>query len=413
MGVRNFFVLGAVMASLISTSAFAELNSQDQHALEMAKKLQAEIKQPGDVGIINPVDTPEVQMELNAIKNLMTKNASSSADYLELSKDFGFELTKKQAGQLASPKEQQTCKTYKNRDGYYIFVSRSMPENILKTIMEQAAIKGIPLLVRGVMKGEEVNAAVMHWKKLAEDINKKGLPTPTVLIEPNIYKEFGVDEVPAIARVEKGKFAMAYGVATKGYIDELIEQSGFKDYGIQGDTYKIHEADFVEDLKERASKVDWNKKSKQAVNRYWQNQQGFEFPVAFEDKTYWVDLTVTVNDDVVAKNNIYIAKKGERFNPLANIRMTKKYLIFNPSDQRQLEKVEEILSKGDSKPYQLIVTKLSKENGWKQLGFLMRKFNSKIFVMSDLIKNRFNIRKVPSVVEQDGEYLRVKQVAVQ
>lgn len=83
----------------------------------------------------------------------------------------------------------------------YYFVSRSMPNSLLKAYAADAFQTGASLVVKGVRKGDSLKE---YFEEAMENFNSsKGQALAQMEINPNMFDMFGVDVVPAIVWTSK------------------------------------------------------------------------------------------------------------------------------------------------------------------------------------------------------------------
>lgn len=80
-----------------------------------------------------------------------------------------------------------------------IFVSFSMPEDALRSLLLEAAVTGSPVLLRGLSENSMQRTAA-RLGELVDIENhgetNTGKATPSVAIDPTLFERFGVDKVP-------------------------------------------------------------------------------------------------------------------------------------------------------------------------------------------------------------------------
>lgn len=84
-----------------------------------------------------------------------------------------------------------------------VFVSLSMPESSLRTLMAEAGRIGAPLILRGLVDGsmkrtvERLGALVHKSAGVSHDRTSIAGRQPSFAIDPTLFGRFGVDKVPA------------------------------------------------------------------------------------------------------------------------------------------------------------------------------------------------------------------------
>lgn len=197
---------------------------------------------------------------------------------------------------------------------YTIYISESMgEENIRNLLRTYAGDNSVRFVLRGI-KGGTINESLKWLLDLARNIE----PTPTIEIDPEAFKEHGIDRVPAMTvaeyRIKKVSEADAlmstlrgdmldavsgklpetsermqnlvdglktlkekpasslalkvFGVTNKSWADRKIEEGSDVNQGARGTTYAIAERDLEEIAKERILQIDWDAKKEAAIKRY-------------------------------------------------------------------------------------------------------------------------------------------------
>jgi conjugal transfer pilus assembly protein TraW len=390
--------------------AFSASADSEQEARELLKSTNSQI-----LDALKEIDANKISSDFNKFKassGLSNKNfqAISSEEIQSAFKVVTKDDLKSLDAEKMSEALQSSCAEKKPEQGSYLFLSRSIPKADVKQILEDAAVSGVTVVIRGMIKGGSIGTEMKYWGALMSDFKEKELDLVGIIIDPTKYTDFAIDEVPAIVNVNKdGEIAKATGVSSESYLKTLVEKDGYKDFGKQGATYHIEELDFIEALKSRAKKIDWEEKSKKAIDNFWKKKSFVTLPQAVRDRVYYVDISTTVKKDIIAKEGVVIAKKGQVFNPLLSIKLHKKYLVFNANSRKEVERVDEMIKQNAETTYILIATELEKKDGWNHLGSLQRRYNKRVYVLDDLMKKRFNLQHTLSVVEQHGAYLKVTE----
>ena len=109
-------------------------------------------------------------------------------------------------------KKQSTCSQNK-KDGFYIFVSLSMPKNLLEQYDQIAKEIGAKLVLRG-FKNNSFKDTIEVTQKLA------------MQIDPVAFKNFGITSVPSFVLSDNNKFDKLVGNASIKYALEQFENQG-------------------------------------------------------------------------------------------------------------------------------------------------------------------------------------------
>ena len=100
-----------------------------------------------------------------------------------------------------------------------IFVSFSMPELALKQFIQDGAKYHVPVVMRGLYKNS-FKETVDKMFNLVKDDNKGG-----IAIDPIWFKDFAIENVPAVVVEENGKYDVVYGnIPVKRSLTIISEQ---------------------------------------------------------------------------------------------------------------------------------------------------------------------------------------------
>lgn len=101
-------------------------------------------------------------------------------------------------------------KTLRAKEGFYIFVSFSLPKTLLETLDKAAQKLGAKLVIRG-LKDNSFKETLKHIK----GIKKEGI---TVDIDPESFRQFGITQVPAFIVAQGTKYDKLVGNLSISYV---------------------------------------------------------------------------------------------------------------------------------------------------------------------------------------------------
>jgi hypothetical protein len=291
-----------------------------------------------------------------------------------------------------------------------VFISNSMPRGQVRSLLEslKSTNHNVEVAYRGLFKGNR--NITQFTKQLSYQLNDMGIESSNASIglNPTIFREVGVSVVPTLAYIHSDKsISRLTGVVNIDRFVEDLSDTGV-DLGNDGATYDIEEKDFFVELQERMAMVDWKKKVQSAKDNYWKKQSPYDLSISMNDESYDVDMTVEVNENIYAEYNgerHVIATKGQRFNPLYQPSMAgfnRRMLIFNPNDSRQIkwaiDQVNEALLNNE-RPM-VMLTSLLEGNRSETFSDLEGRLNVKIYLVQDVIIQRFNVQKIPTIIRR-------------
>ena len=177
--------------------------------------------------------------------------------------------------------------------------------------------------------------------------------------------------------------------------------------GTFGATYPIVEPDALEEIKEKADSVDWEKVFNDRLREKFLNFRPADIatlPKAEQDREFTVDPTYTLDYDVpTAKGVVYPA--GFSYNPLDYVSLPNVLVVLNAADTEQ---VEWLLNSEYAKDLRTIV--LITGGSIQEMATQLKK---PVYYLTDQLAKRLGLRAVPSVVEQDGRFFKVREIDVE
>lgn len=302
----------------------------------------------------------------------------------------------------------------------YIFVSYSLSEDVLKDIVERHKGRNdVTLVMRGVPQGMNIPEGIRKMQTIANSVE----PIASVIIDPALFREYGIKQVPAVVRVGRAPSALTLspdmkqgrkfapliakvaGLHNDKWLMEKIEAGKKGDLGVQGFLSEIEEPDLIDEMKKRVALIDWEQKKEEAVKRFWKGQTFDVLPTAELHRVREIDPTILVEKDLKDLAGNYIRKAGDRVNPLQIRPFTQTLLIFNPVSEEEMIRVETFLSErsqqGLAAPV-MIATQIDKAKDWDGYKELTDRLDAHVFLLTPEVKQRWCIEKTPSVVTADN-----------
>lgn len=123
-----------------------------------------------------------------------------------------------------------------------------------------------------------------------------------------------------------------------------------------------------------------------------------------EPHIFYVDPSITINQDIYSEKGDFIAKKGTVINPFDRITFKKVLVFFNADDQKQVEWVKNNYAK-----YQHVKFILT-GGSVKEASQL---FGNVYFDLQAGLSQKLALQHVPSVVEQQDRQWRITEVGIQ
>jgi len=176
-----------------------------------------------------------------------------------------------------------------------------------------------------------------------------------------------------------------------------------KNLGTIGMTYPIVEPDLVEEVK---ASIDYEKLAK-VMEENRQNYKAkdiYALPAAGRDRTFFVDMTYTLDHDILGENGEIMYQRGLTWNPLDYVSLPGGLVVINSEDARQVEWfVKSPYNK--NRQQKLLIT----------AGFaapLIKQLNRPVFYLTKTIADRLQLAAVPCVITQNGKKMMVQEIKI-
>jgi conjugal transfer pilus assembly protein TraW len=169
-----------------------------------------------------------------------------------------------------------------------------------------------------------------------------------------------------------------------------------------GRIYPIAEPSMLDEMIARANEIDWDTMKADAIDKLLAAQKArIDIPRTVTSYSYYVDPTVTIEEDIYVHDNQLLVAAGTRINPLEHMPLTKRYLIFDVSDDTQIPLLRYLV---DQYPFSKIIsTRLPSS----ELRAPLHEEFGMIYQVDPMLHERFGLERVPSMVYQDGIMLAV------
>ena len=182
-------------------------------------------------------------------------------------------------------------------------------------------------------------------------------------------------------------------------------QSSGKDLGVHGKLYEIKEEDMLSYVKRKAGEIDlqalrgsMEKKIEESYAKH--SLVSLDVPSATEERVRYMDPSVMVRNPLYDHTGKMIFPAGT-VNPLDHVSLSRNILILREDQiKRALEKI-----RGSGENPILLLTDGDIRRASSLVG-------QPAYKASPLILRRLQIEKVPSLVMQEGQQLRIKEIVL-
>lgn len=183
-----------------------------------------------------------------------------------------------------------------------------------------------------------------------------------------------------------------------------------RDLGVVGPVYPIAEQDMLQTIEQRLEALAESGElarieddAKARFQTYVERPEGVRLPRATQNRTYYVDPSLTVPYDIKDHEGRIIHPAGTTVNPLDYMTLSKQLLFFDGDDPVQVEWARAMV---ESDPVHIkpILT-----NG--PVLALMKDWQVRLyFDQRGQLVERFQIQRVPALVASDGSRLKVMEL---
>jgi len=181
-----------------------------------------------------------------------------------------------------------------------------------------------------------------------------------------------------------------------------------KSLGAFGTVYGIAERDALQEIEEKAKRVDWgkyfDKKKWEKKIRGYRPQNIRSLPAATKDRVRRVDPTYTLPFDIPDGKGGILYPAGYTFNPLDYIFLSRVLVVI---DGGRREQVTWLKSLGYFRDMKTMVL-LTGGNYYD----LSKELRVPVYYLDDILAERLGIERVPSVAVQKGNRMEVSEYAV-
>lgn len=179
-----------------------------------------------------------------------------------------------------------------------------------------------------------------------------------------------------------------------------------------GESYNFAERDILELINEHIAKnkESLDKKGEILRQKGIENAKNFKpkglepLEPAMQDRTFYPNLEYTLENDIIGADGKIIYKKGLKFNPADYIKISYAMVVIDGTNEAEIEWFEKS-GFANSIAYRLLLSNGSYYELNKRLG-------QNVFYLMPKIREKFKIQKTPSIIQQVGNQIEVKELCL-
>ncbi len=289
-----------------------------------------------------------------------------------------------------------------------VLVSTSLGEAQLREIFALAAGRpDVRVVFRGVPKDEPLKAFVRRVHALLAGID----PVATVLIDPTPFRDADAEVVPLlIATGPAGEVARVAGLADPDWLRTQVLDGARGDLGVRAPVRAVSEPDMIEEIHRRLAALDLKELRDRALGRFWQRAALETLPVATERRERTIDPTLVAAAAVHAPDGTVLIPAGATTNPLDHLPFTRRLVVFDASDPRQVTLARTLGRAGDGQRVVYLATRSERASAWDGWTAVEDALDAPVYLLTPDVRTRFAIERVPSLVEAQGRVFVVTEL---
>jgi conjugal transfer pilus assembly protein TraW len=354
----------------------------------------------GNAGTANATTLPEALERAGAASAAMTPPGKSGAPAIAPSSVAPPSVA---PSSVAPPAVARPAVAAASDRALILFVSWSMGEGALVEALRAAAADGhTRVVLRGVLPGERIGDAVRRVAPLVRD----RAPGASIDFDPPAFRRAGVFSVPTI--VDPASASQWRGsVALDGFRRRLAESG--KTFSDQvGPETVIAEPDLEEVMKAQAAGLDFTGMRDRAYQAFWRNVALVSLPTLETGRERLVDPTVVLSVPLRDADGRELVAAGRRINTLESYPWSHRLIVFDAGDPAQMEWA--VRRAGEKEATIFLTSSVDRAAGWDGWQRLVRSLGRPLYVLDQRLADRLQLLAVPSVIEQDGSALRLREI---
>jgi conjugal transfer pilus assembly protein TraW len=284
-----------------------------------------------------------------------------------------------------------------------LFVSSAMGQPALRQTLREALADGhTRVVLRGVLPGERIGDAVRRVAPLLSGMN----PPPSIDFDPPSFRKAGIEDVPTIWDPATGS-QWRGSVALTAFRRRLGETVATFSESV-GPATPVAELDLEEVLKAQVAKLDFDTMRQQAYQRYWRRVELVALPAAENSRVRTVDPTVWLSEPLRDAAGRVAVDAGTRINTLEMHPWARQLVVFDATNARQMAWA--VLQAKHARASIFLTSAVDRDAGWDGWQHLVTALGKPLFLLDATLAQRTDVHVVPSVVEQVGSVLHVREI---
>jgi len=190
-----------------------------------------------------------------------------------------------------------------------------------------------------------------------------------------------------------------------------VQTANAVDLGYFGTSFEVKEEGFIAMIKRKLSLVDIEAHQKQMVEtakkKAVEPTRVTGISRTVKEQSYAFDPTYTLKEDIYLPDGKLLYAAGTRVNPLEHMSLTKRLIFIDGTDKEQVEWFKDKRASGSFKKQDKLILVAGRPiDLGNSLG------QEVYFDQAGVLTSKFKIEQVPAIAQQEGKYLRIKEVRI-
>jgi len=278
------------------------------------------------------------------------------------------------------------------------FFSFSMPpDSLSRSLLEVMELRrqghNAVMVIRGFVNND-LKATITAYNRLIKEADVMGKDLP-INIDPPLFRKYDVNMVPVMIAEYTDIAGRVIGdVGLPYFLSKMEEAIG--DHGKLGHTYPIAEESFLDLIARKQPEIEQKLRQRIEAKKkemYVLKKHDGHYEKVKEDRTYYIDPAWVAPEDILDHEGNVVIPKGSRHNPADYVQLGR-HIVIDGNDPAQVK----MALAGNYRTMMIISGDLNK---------LIRTHRQRFWFAPDELLDKFKIRRVPAIIEQEGKFVRI------
>jgi len=282
----------------------------------------------------------------------------------------------------------------------FYFISFSMPmDSMARSLLEVMELRRQGLDAVLVLRGfvdNNIKATIAAYVRLIKEANVANMDLP-INIDPPLFEKYSVSNVPVmVAEYDSGTGRITGDIGIPYSLSRLEKEIG--DHGKIGHTYPIQEESLLDLIARKQPLIEERLRARIETLKkemYVLKKHNGRYQKVQEDRVYHIDPTWEVPEDILDHEGNVVVAKGSRYNP-ADYAELGRHIVIDGNDPAQVD----MALTGKYRTMMIISGDIAK---------LIATHQQMFWFAPDELLGKYQIQRVPAIIEQEGKLVRITE----